>query len=273
MFDFYLLLIIFGCFSGFTAGFFGVGGGAILVPILSLLFKKYGFFGEYYLHSSLATSLAIMIFTSTSSIYAQQKRKNIDWEIVKNMIIGIIPGTIAGAFIAPLINSQLLTIFFTLFLFYISYRLLNKPKILKAKVETETGVVNKQVNLVFIKSFVIGIISALLGIGGGTLTVPLLFNLGKKLKQAVAISSACGFFIAISGSLGYIFSSFQVNLEQAQAIGFIHLPSVAIISIFSMSFAPIGVKFINTISEQLSKKIFAIFLIIISLKMLYNLIF
>ncbi len=268
MFEFYVLLIIFGCLSGFAAGFFGVGGGAILVPILSMLFKKYGFFGEYYLHAALATSLSIMIFTSISSVYAQQKRKNIDWKIVKQIIIGIIPGTFLGTFIAPFINGLYLTIFFTIFLFYISFSLL---KITKSSHQKQ---ISPQSNiLIILKSVGIGIISALLGIGGGTLTVPLLIGLGKKLKKAVAISSACGFFIAISGCLGFIISATQININQSQAVGFIHLPSVLIIAVFSMSLAPVGVKYVNIISEKKAKKIFGIFLSIIACKMLYNLFF
>ncbi|MFN6971610.1 MAG: sulfite exporter TauE/SafE family protein [Rheinheimera sp.] len=255
--------LLLGAAVGFFAGLLGVGGGGIMVPVLTSLFLSLGFAES--VHMALATSLAAIIVTSFASARSHHAHQAVLWPVVWRMSPGIIVGTLCAAFVAALIPTQALAWFFSLFMAYVAVQmLLNiKPQPSRslpgALPLTATG-------------FGIGAVSALVAIGGGSLTVPFLTWCNVKVPQAIGTSAALGLPIAISGTVGYAFSGALVTPTHSMpdwSLGFVYLPAVLLISVVSFFTAPLGVHLAHRLPVPLLKKLFALLLISLSAKMLY----
>lgn len=254
----YLLYSALGLVAGYLAGLLGVGGGLIIVPALAAIFSYQGHFPDTIMHYALGTSLATIVFTSLSSIRAHHKHKGIDWSIVGRLTPGLIIGSLCGAFIAGSIDSSKLTLFFGIFAIMVALQMMFvKPGQHYKKLPGT-------IILLHVCS-VFGIISALVGIGGGSMTVPFLVWHNYPVKKAVAISAAAGFPIALGGVIGYIWmgkSSFPT------IAGYVNLPAFVTIVIFSMLMAPVGARHAHSINPLILKRVFSVFLFFIGLKML-----
>jgi uncharacterized membrane protein YfcA len=255
--------LLLGSLVGFVAGLLGVGGGGIMVPILTLIFLHQGVQADSVMHLALGTSMAAIIFTSISSMRAHQTHRTINWNIVKLMSFGVIIGTFIGTFLASILSSLYLAIFFTLFMAYVAIKLL-----IKKHLNTENcHITNK--NLLF-SAGGIGAVSALVSIGGGSLTVPYLVSKGIDVKKAIGTSAAIGLPISITGTLGYLINGWDSNQGLEYTLGFIYLPAVLLISITSFFTAPYGAKLAQHLPINTLKKVFACLLILLSLKMLLS---
>ena len=263
--EFLASFLLLGAFVGFMAGLLGIGGGGIMVPILTSIFLAQGISIDNVVHLALGTSMASIIVTSFSSMKAHNKNKNVSWNIVKLMSLGILTGTFLATFIASKISSIYLALFFALFMGYISIRMfLNKKTNSNRKLANKKGL--------FFAGNGIGAISALVSIGGGSLTVPYLTWNNIELKKAIGTSAAIGLPISIAGTLGYIINGWSNTSIENYTLGFVYLPAVLFISIMSYFVAPYGANFANKLPVGKLKKIFALLLSVLSIKMLITIV-
>ena len=260
-----IAFLLLGSIVGIMAGLLGIGGGGIMVPILTSIFLLLGMPIEKVVHLALGTSMAAIVFTSVSSLRAHHLRGGVIWSYVKSMSPGIIVGTFIATFIAAYANSLFLAVFFSMFMAYVSLQMfLNKKPALHGKP-------NGVQHLFFVGSG-IGAISALVSIGGGSLTVPYLVSKNVDIKKAIGTSAAIGLPISISGTLGYIINGWGNTSLDNYVLGYVYLPAVLLISITSFICAPLGVRLVHYLPVQIIKKIFALLLIILSIKMLSSII-
>lgn len=264
--SFILSLVVLGSVVGFVAGLLGVGGGGLMVPILTSLFLWQGIPLEKVVHLALGTSMASIVVTSFSSLRAHHKNRGVEWLTVKSMAPGILLGAFAATFLAAYSNALFLASFFSLFMFCTALQMLI------GATPNPTRQLPNNVCL-FGAGSAIGGVSALASIGGGSLSVPFLHWHNVPIKRAIGTSAALGFPIAISGTLGYIINGWQQTNNDALSFGFIYLPAVLIISTLSVFTAPLGVKFAYHLPVPIIKKIFALLLFALSAKMLFSVLF
>ncbi len=261
---FWLCYLATGAVAGIFAGLLGVGGGLIIVPLLTFLFTIQQIPAAYVQHLALGTSLASIIFTSISSFRAHHARGAVNWPVVKKISAGILTGTFLGSWLAAQLSTRFLQGFFVVFLFVVSIQmLLNiRPKPHRA-LPGNVGV--------FGAGSVIGGVSSLVGIGGGSLSVPFLVWCNQPMHTAVGTSAAIGFPIAIAGAAGYILNGLAVPALPAGALGFVYLPALLGIVLASVCTAPLGVRLAHSLPVVPLKKIFALFLATMGVKMLFGL--
>jgi len=267
--EFIVQLIVLGSVVGVVAGLLGIGGGGIFVPVLTALFIANNISPDYVVHLALGTSMSTIVATSLSSMLAHHKNSNVMWSIVKRFTPFIIIAAFLTTFAVPYVNSQTLAIFFACFMAYISYKMFKGAK--NTQQETSSP---KPISL--LPAFGIGSISTLVAIGGGSLSVPYLVGLGHNIKKAIGTAAAIGFPLALAGSIGYLLNG-QTVMPGVEGInnskwivGFVHLPAVAILSVCGFITAPIGANLANKLPVLLLKRIFAVLLLGLSIKMLLN---
>jgi uncharacterized membrane protein YfcA len=260
-----LSFLLLGTFVGVMAGLLGIGGGGIMVPILTTIFLAQGLPVEKVVHLALGTSMASIIFTSLSSMRAHNSNDAVIWKIVKGISVGVLLGTFFATFVASKIDSIYLAMFFSIFMAYVSIQMfLNK------KPQPDKNISgNKEI---FFAGTGIGAISAFVSIGGGSLTVPYLVWRNINIKKAVGTSAAIGLPISIAGTLGYLINGWSNTSVENYTFGFIYLPAVILISITSFFSAPYGVKLAHYLPVSVLKKIFSLLLITLSIKMLMTII-
>ena len=248
-----------GLFAGFLAGYLGIGGGLVLVPALSWLFSRDPATADVAVQMAVATSLATMLFTSMSSLLAHHRRGAILWSLVRQMIPGLLAGALLGSIIADRIGSVALGNVFGVFALIIGLQMLRGTRQTAGRplpgrlAVTGTG-------------FGIGTVSSLLGIGGGSMTVPWLLWHGQRVQNAVATAAACGYPISIAGTLGFVILGDSTST--ALTLGYVHLPALAGVAVFSVMGAPLGVAAVHRSSPLLAKRFFAAFLLLVAVKML-----
>ncbi len=253
--------LILGAAVGFFAGLLGVGGGGIMVPILTSLFISLGFSEFQQVHLALGTSMAAIVFTSFASARSHHRHRAIVWPAVKALSPGIVAGTFGASLIAAFIPSLPLAIFFSAFMALVALQLmLNiKPKPTR-QLPGNTALAGV--------GLLIGSISAVVAIGGGSLTVPFLTWCNVKLQQAIATSAAVGLPIAVSGTIGYVVAGWHADDLPAGSLGYVYWPAVLLISAVSFFTAPLGVKLAHRLPVAVLKKIFALLIVMLSVKML-----
>ena len=253
-----------GVIAGFVAGLLGVGGGLIIVPVLILIFQSNNFTQDVIVHMAIGTSLATIIFTSFSSIYAHHFRhKAVRWNIVKQLTPGIIIGALIGAMIADNISAKTLQQFFGFFELFVAAQMALNIKAHAARtLPGRIGVITAGSG--------IGVISSIVGIGGGTLTVPFLVWCNVKMQHAVATSSACGLPIAVAGCTGFIITGWNETGLPEQSFGYVYWPAFLAIVISSMLLAPFGAWLAHRLSAAKLKRFFSLALFILGVKMLLS---
>jgi uncharacterized protein len=258
------LYALSGALAGILAGLLGVGGGVVIVPICLYLFTQQGLPGQYIMQMALGTSLASIMFTSVSSFRDHHRHGAVLWGVVKSITPGIILGTLIGSWLASKLSTSFLKGFFVCFLYYVSAQMfLNiKPKPSR-ELPGASGMAG-------VGGF-IGFISALVGIGGGTLTVPFLAWCNVTLHQAVGTSAAVGFPIAVAGTVGYVINGWGKSGLPPATFGYIYLPAMAGLVVMSMLTAPTGAKIAHKLPVPKLKRIFAVFLFIMATRLLWQL--
>ncbi len=259
----WLMYVALGAFVGVLAGLLGVGGGLVIVPVLTFIFTAQHLPDAHILHLALGTSLASIMFTSVSSLRAHHQRGAVDWMVVRRISLGIMAGTFGGSWVAAQLSTRFLKAFFVVFLYYVAIQmLLNiKPK------------PHRQIpglTAMFGVGGVIGGVSSLVGIGGGSLSVPFLTWCNIAIHRAIGTSAAIGFPIAVAGAAGYVVNGLSVQLPP-YSLGFVYLPALAGIAAASIVTAPVGAKLAHSMPVDKLKKIFAILLIVMGTKMLWSL--
>lgn len=253
-----------GLFAGFVAGLLGVGGGLIIVPVLSFVFAAHHFPDAYLLHLALGTSLASIVFTSISSFRAHHAHGAVNWKIWREVTPGIITGTLLGSVLAAHLSTHFLKVFFVIFLFYVGTQMILD---IKPKASRDLPGLPGM----FGAGNVIGAVSSLVGIGGGTLSVPFMTWCNVKLHQAIGTSAAIGFPIAVAGAAGYVANGLRVDGLPEYSLGFIYLPALAAIAVASILTAPFGAKLAHRLPVKKLKKIFAVLLYTLGVRMAWSL--
>ncbi|MFK8068357.1 MAG: sulfite exporter TauE/SafE family protein [Gammaproteobacteria bacterium] len=261
------MLILFaylltGAIAGMTAGLLGLGGGAVIVPILFVIFHAQGVAPESTMQLALGTSLATIVFTSISSGLSHHRLGNVNVSTFISLTPGILAGALLGAGIADMLTTEVLKRGFGLFEILIALQIGFGFK--PAAHRTLPG----QVGLTA-SGGVIGTVSSVMGIGGGSLTVPFLLWNNVSMKQAVGTSAACGLPIAVSGAIGFLIAGLDNPKLPEWSLGYIYLPAAFCIVSTSVCFAPIGAKLANRLPIMTLKRAFALFLAFIGLKMLF----
>lgn len=264
MYTILLTYSLVGAVSGILAGLLGIGGGLVIVPMLIFCFSRQQIPNELTMHLALGTSMASIIFTAASSFWAHHKRGAVHWIIVRRIVLGIFVGTFLGSCIAARMSTNFLKGFFVVFLYYVATQmLLNKKPKPSRQLPGSAGM--------FGVGNVIGAFSSMVGIGGGTLSVPFMTWCNIPVHEAIGTSAAIGFPIAIAGTIGYVYNGLHnVNLPD-YSIGFVYLPALAGLIITSVLTAPIGVKLAHSLPVGRLKRIFAILLYIVGTRMLVSL--
>ncbi|MFA5625943.1 MAG: sulfite exporter TauE/SafE family protein [Thiohalomonadaceae bacterium] len=257
----WLVYLALGAFAGTLAGMLGVGGGLIIVPGLVWVFMQSGFVTDVIMHMALGTSLATIVFTSVSSVRAHHRRGAVQWPVVWQLIPGIVLGVMLGASLAEQLPTAYLSRVFAVFVLLVAgqmgFSLLP---------EAQRNLPGK-LGMTAMGS-VIGGVSAIVGIGGGTLTVPFLLWCSVSMRQAVATSAACGMPIALAGSLAFVWTGYGNDALPAQAIGYLYWPALLGVALSSMLFAPVGARLAHSLPTNTLKRFFALFLLLVGLKML-----
>ena len=266
--DTFFVISLFFFFSGFIsgilAGSFGIGGGIIIVPIIYHLFNFLDFSENISMHMAIGTSLATIIPASLNSVIEHKKRSSVDISLLNKWKYTILFGSLIGAVLAQLIQGKILIIFFAFFSFFIAIRMFfNKPYSKKTY--------NFLKSIQKIISFFIGTVSSLLGIGGGTLSVPLLLSCGRNIKIAVGTSSGIGFFISVPATIIFLLAGLDVENRPQYSVGFISIIPFFLITLGTIVSVPMGVKIIHKFNNILIKRFFCVLLLISALKMLRDL--
>ena len=261
MLEFFLLAMLVGMVAGLLAGLFGLGGGVIIVPALLWLFAGQQFPENQLMIMAVATSLATIILTSISSLLSHQRLGNICWDRVYKLTPGILLGSAVGAKIADWVTADSLKWLFISYLIYVGMRMALQ---IQPKSKDKKG----WQWLDYLAGNGIGIMSSLLGIGGGTLTVPYLVRRQVAMKNAVAISSVCGLPIALSGTIIYVFLGWGNEDLPQWSLGYIYLPAFLGITLCSIVTAPIGAKLAHKLPAKKLKRYFSILILMIAIKMM-----
>lgn len=256
-----LLYIALGTLVGFMVGLLGLGGGGMLVPLLASIFSYQGISIDNTVHLALGTSLACMIISSVASIHAHNSRGAVVWQMVGGMAPGIILGAFLSTQIAANVSSTYIAIFFALFMAVVAGQMfLNWQPKPDSKPATFRGLIAAGIG--------IGSVSVLAAVGGGFLVVAYLGYKNVSIKSAIGTSAAIGFFIATTGTVGYMISGWPITSSNPYTIGFIDIPAFLIIAITSAIAASYGARCSHSLPKAHLKKIFAVISLILSIKML-----
>jgi uncharacterized membrane protein YfcA len=262
--EWWIVYLLMGLFVGFFAGLLGIGGGLILVTLMVYLFTEQGFPADRLLHIALGTSIASIVFTSISSLRAHHKHGAVRWDILRVAIPGLVIGTLLGTFVADQLKSKYLAIFFVIFVYYSAVQMFAnvKPKPSR-QLPGKAGMT--------VVAIIVGIVSSLVGVGGGVMTIPLMSLCNVPMRQTIGTSAALGLPIALAGTVGFIVTGLGKNHLPPLSVGYVYLPALIGIVIGTFVTVPWGAKAAHTLPVTTLKKIFAVILFILATKMLWSL--
>lgn len=263
----YLILGLFlltGAVAGFLAGLLGIGGGLIIVPALVFVFHLQDLSEAIVMHMAIGTSLATVVITAASSVYAHHRRGAVLWPAFLRLTPGLVIGALLGAAIADLLPGDVLRIVFGSFVLIMAAQLaFGRPPEASRQLPSVLGMGTTGGG--------IGLVSALLGIGGGTMMVPFLAWCNVPIRNAVATSSAGGLSISIAGAIGFAVTGwFRSGAYEfpAWSSGYIYWPAFVGIVAASIPLAPLGAQLAHTIPTGILRKVFAVLLVVIGVRML-----
>lgn len=255
-------LAVIGLAAGFLAGYLGIGGGLVVVPALAWLLGRDAATAQHAVHLAVGTSLSTMLVTSLSSILAHHRRGAIEWPTARQLLPGLLAGAAAGAFIADGLHSAALGGVFGIFAASVGLHMAagRHP-------ERQDRPASRAANA--IASVVFGALSSLVGIGGGSLTVPWFMWHGMPARNAVATGAACGYPIAIAGTLGFVWFGLG-NVSADGAWGYVYWPAFLGITAFSVLAAPVGAALVHRTPPALVRRLFGLFLVLVAVRMLWG---
>jgi hypothetical protein len=256
-----------GAVAGVLAGLLGVGGGIIIVPALVMVFTSQGFSLEVMMHMAIATSLATIVFTSLSSIQSHHARGGVDWSLFRMMSVGVCIGATLGVLSVMQLSGEHLRLIIGVFATFIAVKMLfSKDREKKTRRQATP-------KLLWSAGLGIGWFSSLLGIGGGTLSVPFLSALNLSMQRAIGTAAACGFPIALTGAIANMlvtqFDSTVAESLPAFSVGYVYLPAVFGLSLTSVIFAKLGARIAHRLPAVALKKAFGLSLLLVGIKFLF----
>ena len=259
-----LELAVLGVATGFLAGLLGIGGGMVMVPFLTYLLGKQGVSPDLAVKMAIATSMATIIFTSVSSVRAHHKRGAVRWPLVKGLAPGIVLGSLIGSLgVFAFLKGSFLALFFAAFVSFSATQMFLDKK------PAPTRQVPGTVGLLGAGGF-IGILSGLVGAGGGFVSVPFMTWCNVAIHNAVATSAALGFPIALANVAGYIISGQNLPDLPEYSFGYLWLPALVVIASCSVFMAPLGASAAHRLPVKQLKRVFASILYVLAAYMLYK---
>lgn len=254
-----------GIIGGTLAGLLGVGGGIVIVPVLYNILPFFGVDDSILIHVAIGTSLATIIPTSISSARSHYKKGAIDTDLLKSWGPIIFIGVIVGTIVAGYANGHILTLVFATLALVVAANMAFRPN----NVHISNGLPKapfKQMIALFIGGF-----SAMMGIGGGTFTVPTLTLFNYPIRKAIGTAAAIGLIISVPGTTGFLIAGLDAANLPPGNIGYVNILGFLVIFPMAALFAPLGAKIAHQINANLLKKAFAFFLFLTSLRMFYSL--
>ncbi|MCF4098980.1 sulfite exporter TauE/SafE family protein [Maritalea mediterranea] len=251
-----------GVAAGIIAGLLGVGGGIVMVPVMSVIFAAQGMEEAVILHVAVATSLAVIVPTGLSSALAHHRKGAVSGELLKLWAPSMVAASFLGGISAGFYSSLVMRLIFGVMAILIA---VNSVVPIQKKLMAHLSDSAKTHR---ISAAVIGYISSLMGIGGGSLSVPTMAALGRKVHQAVGTSSALGVFIAVPGALGFVLSGWGVGGVPNYALGYIYLPAFLALAVGAILFAPLGAAIAHKLSGEWLKRVLTIYLLIVGVRMI-----
>ena len=249
---------------GFMAGFFGIGGGLIMVPILFYLFSFAGVEKAFVMHVAIGTSFSIIIPNSIISTITHMKFKAVDFSLVKTFGAFVVIGVVLGTIFAVSLKTSSLVLFFSIMtMIFAIYFLIEKEKI---------NPTPRKINLIYrvICGFLSGFLSAPMGIGGGVFNTPIFKMFGYPINVAIGSSAAIGFLIALIGAIGFVISGSYFNVNVPLSLGFVNIPTFLIFIPITTFMAKIGAETVHKFNKGLIGRIFGIYLFIVACRLFYE---
>lgn len=261
-------LVVAGAFTGVLAGLFGVGGGAVIVPILYEVFRVIGVPEDVRMPLCVGTSLAIIIPTSIRSFNAHRKKGLVDLDILKVWAVPVVLGVLAGSYIARFAPADLFKIVFVI------VAVVSALRLLFASDRWQLGSDMPGKVLMTIYGAVIGVLSALMGIGGGQLSSLFMTFYGRPIHQAVATSSGLGVLISIPGALGFIYAGWpKMDVLPPLSLGYVSFIGFLLFIPTSIWMAPIGARLAHRLSKRRLEVVFGLFLLVVASRFIWQLAF
>lgn len=254
-----------GAVAGVLAGLFGIGGGAILVPVFYQIFGMFGVDEAVRMHVSVGSSLAIIVPTSVRSYLSHRKRGAVDTQILKNWIVAVPLGAILASVIAAFVSSAELRGLFAVIALIVAIRMLLNRDSWRIGSTLPGNPVN------WLAGVLIGVLSGLMGIGGGVLNNTYMTLHSRPIHQAVATSSGVGVLISIPGLIGYIWAGWGLPQLPPLSTGYVNWIAVALVIPVTLVMAPLGVQLAHRLNKRQLEAGFGLFLIIVSLRFFYSL--
>jgi uncharacterized membrane protein YfcA len=246
------------------AGLLGIGGGVIIVLALGVLFARQQLDPGLVQRLAVGTSLACIVFTSISSMRAHHDRDFVEWGIVRRITPAILIGTLSGAWVAASVSARVLQWTFVVFLFAVAAQMFMTPR--EHTEEPKVGRI-----WLSMAGGLIGGLSSLVGVGGGSMIVPLLTWFRVGMRVAIGTSAAIGFFISLSASAGSIITGLRTPGLPPLALGYVYLPAVIGIAAFSVLTAPLGARLAHRLPVSMLRRAFGLLLLVMACKLLVNL--
>ena len=249
--------------AGFLAGFFGIGGGIITVPMLYYIFQTLDIDSNFIMHLAIGTSFLIIVPTAIMSVFTHYRHGAVDFSVLRSFGLFAVIGVILGTVISANLHTKSLVLFFSIVLYFLAFNIF----FIKEKTE-----IKKKLSLILklTLGFISGFVSSLMGIGGAIINVPVLKYSGFSIDKAIGSAAAIGFLIALCGALGFFISGTFLNVNLPLSFGFINIPAFLIIVPITTFMAKIGANTMHKIDKSKVSKLFGIFLLIVATKFLYN---
>ena len=253
-----------GMISGVAAGLLGIGGGVIIVPALSFAFEAMGYGGNVAQHVAVASSLAIIIPTGLMSARSHYRRGAVDTKVLRLWAPFVFAGTLIGGLMAGWFTGSALKIVFGVVAILIAINVITSFQTrlmghLRGSAATHR-----------IAASLVGYLSSLMGIGGGSLSVPTIVAFGDTMHRAVGTSAAIGVFIAIGGTIGYVVSGWTTPGLPPLSLGYVNLIAFVLVGGFAALTAPAGAALAHRLQQQTLKYVFAVFLVLVGLNMIWK---
>lgn len=258
-----LMLFAIGAVGGFLSGLLGVGGGILFVPALFFAISAMGFDQTHAMHMAIGTSLAIVLATGSTAAFAHFRRGSVDMDRVRVWGPYIVGGVVAGAFLAALVDGDFLKGVFACMTFAIAvYMALGRDR--------AAGEAVREISIDVQKGFcvAIGVVASMIGIGGAIMTIPFMSYLGMPIQRAIGTGSALGILISLPGSISYALAGLSHAPElPPYSVGYVSLPALLFIIPTSILLAPVGVDAGHTLPKYMLRRVFAVVLMIVSIRM------
>jgi uncharacterized protein len=253
-----------GAVMGFFAGMLGIGGGALSVPLIIMLFEAQSLPREHILHLAVGTAMAAMLFTSVSSLRAHAARGAVRWDVFRRITPGILLGGLVGGSIAGVLPTRWFALVFTVLVYYAATSMLFefKPKPSR-QLPGRLGM--------FVAGVLISGFSALVAIGGAVMSIPLMVFCNVPIVQAIGTAAAIGFPIALSGTIGYVLTGWNAAGLPPYSVGFVYLPALAGVILASVLTAPAGAAVAHRVPARRLRQVVAVLFYLLATRMLLKL--